>query len=310
MNFSPRIKIIGLGGCGVNMVSQLAHSPGFEKVELWAANTDEQSLNISPVSHKILIGPETTFGLGTGMDLKLAEKAVKESLQQIEESLKGADLLFIACGLGGGTGTAAASLVAEVAQKMHILTIAVLTTPFSFEGAQRQKIARLGLKKLQNNVDSIINISNDKLLKVVGKNTLVNSAFQKANDVLKQAILSISELANSSGIIDVNFADICQVLKKSGEALFGQASARGENRIIKATEEAVHSPLVTFPLAKAKGILLNITGGEDLTLFEVRSTAELLKKLVSPKAKIIFGASENKAFEKGEIKVTVIATGF
>ena len=310
MESFPKIKVVGLGGCGVNIVSELSKYIKSPDIEIIASNTDFQSLKVSPVKHKILLGPQTTFGFGTGMNLKLGEKAARESLPALETAIKGTDLLFLTCGLGGGTGTSASLVLGDLAQKLNILTIALVTTPFSFEGAQRQKISNLGLAKLANKVDSIIPISNDKLSKSVDKNISLKEAFEKCDKVLLEAISSISDLIYSPGIINVNFGDIKQVLKKSGRALLGQGVSRGENRVLKAAEKAVFSPLIEFPLKNAKGMLLNVAGSDDLTLFEVRSAAEFLRKLASREAKIIFGASEDKRLKKGEIKVTVIATGF
>lgn len=308
MNRIPKIKVIGIGGAGVNALSRMAKC-GFNYIDLIAVNTDAQSLQFSRVPRRLLIGENVTLGLGTGMDVRLGEKAAKESKEKIKEILKGAEMIFLTSGFGGGTGSSCLPIIGEMAKNLGILTIAVITKPFSFEGIQRQRIANWGLRNLKGKVDSLICISNDKLLKIIGKNTSVEDAFWECDRILREAIQGISDLIFSPGIINVDLADIRGILKNSGEALFGQAKAKGENRAITAANEAIHSPLVDFPISKAKGILLNIAGGEDLSLFEIQEAADFIKKTVSPWAKISFGASEDKTLKKGEIKITIIATG-
>jgi len=300
MHRIPKIKVIGIGGAGVNALSRMAKC-GFNYIELIAVNTDAQSLQFSKVSRKLLIGENVTLGLGTGMDVRLGEKAAKESEEKIKEILKGAEMVFLTSGC--------LPIMGEMAKNLGILTIAVITKPFSFEGIQRQRIANHGIRNLKGKVDSLICISNDKLLKIIGKNTSVEDAFWECDRILREAIHGISDLIFSPGIINVDLADIRGILKNSGEALFGQAKSKGENRAITAANEAIHSPLVDFPISKAKGILLNIAGGDDLSLFEIQEAADFIKKTVSPWAKISFGASEDKTLKKGEIKITLIATG-
>jgi cell division protein FtsZ len=303
-----KIKVIGIGGAGVNALSRMTKC-NFNYTELIAINTDVQSLRLCKVSKKILIGKNITFGLGTGMNTKLGERAVQENREEIKTLLKGTDMVFIVSGLGGGTGSGGVAVLGEILKELGILSIVVVTKPFSFEGSQRQKIANTTIKKLKGKVDSLICISNDKLLKIVGKNTSVESALWTCDKILREAIQGISDLIFSSGIINVDLADIQGILKNSGNALFGQAIAKGENRAIKAANLAIHSFLVDFPVDKAKGVLLNIAGGDDLSLFEIQEAAEFIKKTVSPKAKISFGASEDKTLKKEEIKITFIATG-
>ena len=308
MNRIPKIKVIGIGGAGVNALSRMVKC-GFNHIELIAVNTDAQSLQFSKVPRKLLIGENVTLGLGTGMDVRLGEKAAKESQEKIKEILKGAEMIFLASGFGGGTGSSCLPIIGEMAKNLGILTIAVITKPFSFEGIQRQRIANHGIRNLKGKVDSLICISNDKLLKIIGKNTSVGDAFWECDRILREAIHGISDLIFFPGIINVDLADIRGILKNSGEAFFGQAKAKGENRAITAANEAIHSPLIDFQISKAKGVLLNIAGGDDLSLFEIQEAADFIKRTVSPWAKISFGASEDKTLKRGEIKITIIATG-
>jgi len=303
-----KIKVVGIGGAGVNALSRMTKC-NFNYAELIAINTDVQSLRLCKVPKKILIGKNVTFGLGTGMNTKLGEKAMQENREEIKTLLKGADMVFIVAGLGGGTGSGGIPILGEILKELGILSIVVVTKPFSFEGSQRQKIANATIKKLKGKVDSLICISNDKLLKIVGKNTSIQSALWICDKILREAVQGVSDLIFFSGIINVDLADIRGILKNSGNALFGQAIAKGENRAIKAANQAIHSSLVDFPIEKAKGVLLNIAGGDDLSLFEIQEAAEFIKKTVSPKAKISFGASEDKTLKKEEIKITFIATG-
>lgn len=303
----PKIKIIGIGGAGCNTISRL-NSLNLKGIDLIAVNTDTQILRQSDAPQKILIGQNSAGGLGTGMDYRLGEKAAKESKEKLKEILEGAKMVFLTAGLGGGTGTSTIPILAELAKNLGILTVAVVTKPFSFEGSFRQKLANLGLSNLEKKVDSLLCISNDRILKVIGKATSVNEAFFKIDEILGQAVLGISDLISSPGIISLDFADLEEILRNSGRALFGTGKAKGENRAIAAASSALQSPLLDFPLKKAGGILFNI-GGESLALFEVNSVANFIKKIADQKTKIIFGVSEDKTLDKGEIKVTVIATG-
>ncbi len=304
---SSKIKVIGIGGAGVNALSRMTGN-NFESVEMIAVNTDAQSLRLSKAKKKILIGEKTTCGLGTGMDPKLGERAARESREKIKESLDGSEMVFLAAGLGGGTGSSALPVVGEIAKELGILTVAVVTKPFSFEGSQRRRIANAAIKKVKGRVDSFIAVPNDKLLKTIAKNTSVKEAFWACDAILREAIQGISNLISSPGIINVDLADIRGILKNSGETLFGQGIAKGENRAVNAANRAIHSPLIDFPFNRARGILLNVAGQDDFSLFEVQEAAGFIKKASSSRAKIVFGASEEKELKKGEIKITVIAT--
>jgi len=242
------------------------------------------------------------------MDYRLGERAAQESKEKLKEALAGAKMLFLTAGLGGGTGTSGIPILAGLAKNLGILTIAVVTKPFSFEGSFRQKVANWGLSNLENKVDSLLCIANDRILKIIGRTTSVRDAFLRCDEVLSQAVKGISDLISSPGIISLDFADIEEILKDSGRALFGVGKAKGENRAIAAASSALQSPLLDFSVKRAGGILFNI-GGDDLTLFEVNSVASFIKKISWQKTKIIFGVSEDKSLDKGEIKVTVIATG-
>ncbi|MCD6500914.1 cell division protein FtsZ [bacterium] len=304
---TPKIKVIGIGGAGCNTISRL-NSLGLKGIDLIAVNTDAQALKQSSSPQKVLIGQTTTGGLGTGMDYRLGERAAQESKEKLKEILKGAKMVFLTCGLGGGTGSSGISILAELAKNFGILTVAVVTKPFSFEGGFRQKIANWGLGNLEKKVDSLLCISNDRILKVIGKTTSVSQAFLKIDEILSQAVQGISNLISAPGIISVDFADLEEILKDSGRALFGVGRAKGENRAMAAASSALQSPLLDSPIKKAKGILFDV-GGKDLALFEINSVANFIKKIADKKTKIIFGVSEDRTLEKGEIKVTVIAAG-
>jgi len=282
MNSFLKIKVVGIGGAGVNTVSRIAKN--FKNnVELIALNTDAQSLKTANIlnKNKFLIGENITFGLGTGMDIKLGEKAAKESEEKLKEILKGADIVFLTYGLGGGSGSGGGPIVAEIAKNLGALTIAVVTEPFSFEGVWRSRVAKLGFSRLETKIDALICVKNDKVLKIIGKNTSVEEAFILIDDVLKEAITSISDLISSSSIISIDFADITELLKNSGRVLFSQAKRSGENRAVTAADCALLSPLVDFSINKAKGILVNVSGRDDLSLSEVQEAINFIKKEVN-----------------------------
>ncbi len=302
----PIIKVIGVGGSGSNTVSRMEKFQ-MQAVELLAINTDAQALHFSKNHKKILIGKEITKGLGTGMDASLGKKAAEESKVEIIENLKGADMVFVTCGLGGGTGSGAAPIVAEVSKELGILTIAVVTTPFSFEGQERKKIAADAIKNLTGKVDSLLIISNDKLLKVIDEKTTVSSAFLICDDILREAVQSITDLILVPGIINIDFASVVSVLKNSGHALFGAGRAVGENRAVVAAEKAISSPLLDFSIQGSKGVLFSVAGN-DVTLNEIQEAAKVITKNVDQKAQIIFGAVKDSGLKKGELKITVIAT--
>jgi cell division protein FtsZ len=302
----PIIKVIGVGGSGSNTVSRMAKFE-MQDVELLALNTDAQALHFSKAEKKILIGKDITKGLGTGMDADLGKKSAEESKQEITENLKGADMVFITCGLGGGTGSGASPIVAEISKGLGILTIAVVTMPFSFEGQERKRIATEAVKSLREKVDSLLVISNDKLLKVIDEKTTVSDAFLICDDILREAAQSITDLILVPGIINIDFASVLSIMKNSGQALFGVGKSLGENRAVFAAEKAISSPLLDFSIQGAKGVLFSVSG-TDVTLNEIQDAAKIITKNVDSRAKIIFGAVKDNNLKKGEIKITVIAT--
>ncbi len=302
----PIIKIIGVGGSGANTVSRIAKLD-IAGLELLAINTDAQALHFSKALKKILIGKNITHGLGTGMDANLGCQAAKESRQEIIEVLKGADMVFITCGLGGGTGSGASPVVAEISKSLGILTVAVVTAPFSFEGEQRKKIADTALENLKDKVDSLLVISNNRLLKIIDEKTTVANAFLICDDILSQAVKGITDLILEPGIINVDFASVVSIIKNSGRAMFGTGKASGENRAVEAAEKAISSPLLDFSIHGAKGVLFN-AAGQDITLNEIQEAAKIITKNVDSKAQITFGAIKDSTLKKGEIKISVIAT--
>jgi len=305
---NPQIKIIGVGGSGSNTISRMAKFD-IQQVELIGVNTDAQALHFCKAEKKILIGKNTTKGLGTGMDMNLGKLAAEEDKQEILENLKGADMVFITCGLGGGSGSGASPIIAEVSKSLGILTIAVVTMPFSFEGEQRRKIAQVALENLKEKVDSLLIISNDKLLKIIDEKTTVSNAFSICDDVLREAVQGITDLILVPGIINIDFASVVSIMKNSGNALFGVGRASGEDRAVQAALAAINSPLLDFSIKGAKGVLFSVFGN-DVTLNEISKSAEIITKNVDPKAQIIFGAVKDNTLKKGEMKISVIATKF
>lgn len=302
-----KIKVIGVGGAGCNTISRLVTLP-LKGLELFAVNTDAQSLKSCASPNKVLIGEKATGGLGTGMDSRLGQKAAEESKDTLKEILKNSEIVFLTAGLGGGSGTPTISVLGKIAKEMGILTLAVITLPFSFEGRLRRKVANLGLENLKKNVDAFLVISNDRILKIISKTTSVEEAFLEVDKVLMESLEGISELLLVPGIISVDFADLEEVLKDSGRALFSRGSAKGEQRALGAVSKALQSPLLDVLPKKTKGVLFNVSG-RDVSLSEVNLIANFIKRITDQKTKIIFGVSENKNMEKGEIKVTLIATG-
>ena len=303
---NPQIKVLGVGGSGSNTVSRIA-SFNAKGVELIAINTDAQALHFCKVKEKILIGKNTTKGLGTGMDVLLGKAAAEENKEQILEILKGSEMVFVTCGLGGGTGSGAAPVISEMAKSLGILTIAVVTAPFSFEGEQRKIVAENAMGNLKGKVDSLLVISNDKLLKVINEKTTVSNAFEICDDILKQAVQSITDLIFAPGIINIDFASVVSIMKNSGQALFGIGRAEGGNRAVEAATKAINSPLLDFSIKGSKGILFNASGN-DITLNEIKAAAKVITENVDKKAQIIFGAVKDNTLKKGEMKITVIAT--
>ncbi len=305
----PKIKVVGVGGSGGNGIARMADA-GIKGVELVAINTDFQDLVSSKAQTQIRIGKKLTEGLGTGMDVEKGRKAAEENYDEIEKVLSGSDMIFLTCGLGGGTGTGALPVVADIAKKSGALTIAVVTTPFSFEGKERLKIARSGLKKIQGKVDTLIPISNDRLRSNLDHGVSLSDAFLHCDEILRQAVQGISDLITLPGIINIDFADVKAIMANSGSALFGKGVAKGRGRAEEAANKALNLPLVDLSCKNAKGVLFNVNGGKDLSLAEVREIADVIKQKVSPNANIIFGAVKDETLGEGEIKVTIIATGF
>jgi cell division protein FtsZ len=304
-----RIRVVGVGGSGKNAVNHMIDSK-VRGVDFIAINTDAQDLHHSQAKKKIHIGKNLTRGLGAGMNPELGKRASEETKEEVQQSLKGSDMVFVACGMGGGTGTGAAPVVARTAKEMGALTVAVVTKPFSFEGAQRMRLAEVGLEELRKEVDALIVIPNDRLLATVAKDTTLKHAFGMCDDVLKQAVEGISDLITNPGIINVDFADIRAVMENAGSALMGIGVASGENRAAAAAKAAVSSPLLELSINGAKGVLFAIAGGDDLGMLEVHEAAKIITESVDPNAKIIFGAVRDDKLKKGEVRVTVIATGF
>jgi len=305
----PKIKVVGIGGSGCNAILRMAKAK-IEGVELVAINTDLQDLKKSRADFKIRIGKNLTKGLGAGMNPEIGKEAAREQKEEIKEVLKDADMVFITYGAGGGTGSGAGPVIAEISKNLGVLTVAIVTKPFSFEGIFRKQIAKKSLEELKEKVDSLISISNDKLFSVLNPNISLNSAFWACDDILRQAVQGISDLIVLPGIINVDFASVKSVLKNSGTALFGIGLAEGEKRAQEAALKAINSPLLDRSCKGAKGILFNVAGGRDISLSEIEEVAKIITKEVNPEAKIIFGAVQSENLKKGEIKVTVIATGF
>lgn len=308
-NIKTKIKVVGVGGAGSNAISRMMKHK-IEGIDLIAINTDIQDLRKTRAGQKLRIGRELTKGLGAGMNAEIGEKAAREQEDEISAVLKGADIVFIAAGFGGGTGTGASSVIAELSKKQGALTIAVVTTPFSFEGKQRERIAKKGLNNLRGKVDSLLVIPNNKILRQIDQDTNLVSALWSCDEVLRQAVEGITDLILLPGIINVDFADIKSVMESSGSALFGVGRSKGEKKVEEAVENAINSPLFAFPISGAKGVLFNISGGENLSLGDVNEAAVQITKTVARDAKIIFGAICDKKLQRDEIKITVIATGF
>lgn len=304
-----RIKVVGVGGSGTNAVNHMVISK-VDGVEFIAMNTDAQDLHKSVAPKKVHIGKNLTRGLGTGMDPEIGRKAAEESIEDIQNVMKGADMVFVACGQGGGTGTGAAPVVAKTAKEQGSLTIGVVTKPFFFEGNRRMETAEHGIEELRKEVDAIIVIPNDRLLAIIDKNTSCKTAFEICDEVLRQAVEGISDLITTPGIINVDFADIKAVMKDAGSALMGIGHASGDNRAVEAARMAINSPLLDLSIDGAKGVLFAIAGGEDLTMFEIQEAAKVITESIDPGAKVIFGAINDTKLKKNEIKITVIASGF
>jgi cell division protein FtsZ len=303
-----QIKVMGIGGAGNNAVNRMIQS-GLKGVEFIALNTDKQALLLSRANQKIQIGEKITKGLGAGANPEIGQKAAEESREEIAQNLKGADLVFVTAGMGGGTGTGAAPVVAEVAREIGILTIGVVTKPFTFEGRPRAANAEKGIRELESRVDTLVVIPNDRLLQVVGKGTSLVDAFRVADDVLRQGIQGISDLIAMPSLINLDFADVRTVMRDKGIAHMGIGLGSGENRATDAARQAISSPLLETTIEGAKSVLINITGGSTLALMEIEEAASLVAEAVDPEANIIFGAGIDDEMED-QARITVIATGF
>lgn len=303
-----KIKVIGVGGSGGAAINRMIDS-GIKGVDFVAINTDVQALHYSKAPKKLHVGKSITRGLGAGMNPELGRQSAEESQNEIRDILKDTDMVFVTCGLGGGTGTGCAPIVAEIARDLGALTVAVVTKPFAFEGAQRKNIAERGLMELADKVDTIITIPNDKLLQVIDKKTSLLDAFMVVDEVLRQGVQGIAELITIPGLINVDFADVKAVMANAGSALMGIGEASGENKAIEAAKAAVSSPLLEVSIEGARGILFTIVGGPNITMNEVNEAAKVITASADEDAKIIFGAVINDKY-KDEIKITVVATGF
>lgn len=310
--FTPaaKIKVIGCGGGGGNAIRRMIEI-GLEGVEFWAMNTDLQVLKGIHADGVIQLGANITRGLGAGMSAEVGRQAAEESLAEIEAALAGADMVFITAGMGGGTGTGAAPVIAEVAKRMGILTVGVVTKPFEFEGQKRKQIAEEGIESLKSNADAVIIVPNQRLLQIIDKRTSVYEAFKISDDILRQAVQGISDLINFPGEINVDFADVRAIMSNAGTALMGmgRASGSGEDRAKQAAFMAIDSPLLELSIEGARGVLFNVQGGKNLSMFEIGEAADVINQHVDPEAKIIFGTSIDPNLQD-EIRITVVATGF
>ena len=308
MDGTATIKVIGVGGAGNNAVNRMLDQ-GIKSVDFIAVNTDRQALQKSKASTKIQIGEKITRGLGAGANPDVGAQSAEESKTELSEVLRGADMVFVTCGMGGGTGTGAAPIVAGLAKEMGILTIGVVTKPFTFEGKKRLAQAERGIESLKSKVDTLIVIPNDKLLQIIDRKTSMVEAFLMADDVLRQGVQGISDLITVTGTVNLDFADVKTIMLNTGMAHMGTGRASGENKAEDAAKEAIQSPLLETSIEGARGVIINITGGEDLGLQEVNTAAELIQRSVDPEANIIFGTVIDPEMQD-EIKITVIATGF
>lgn len=304
-----RIKVVGVGGSGGHAISRMIEAK-LKGVEFVAINTDSQDLHHNRAPEKVHIGKNLTKGLGAGMNPDVGRQAAEENRDEIQDILKGADMVFVTCGLGGGTGTGASPIVAETAKELGALTVAVVTKPFSFEGAQRRAIAEEGLENLRERVDTLITIPNDKLLQIIDKKTTLINSFKIVDDVLRQGVQGISDLITKPGIVNVDFADVKAIMFDSGSALMGIGIGSGENRSAEAAKAAINSPLLELSIDGAKGVLFNVSGSTDLTMLEINEAANIITESIDPNAKVIFGAVVDETMRKGEVQITVVATGF
>ncbi len=306
-NFAT-IKVIGVGGAGTNAVNRMVDN-GLRGVEFIAVNTDKQALALSKATNKVQIGEKLTKGLGAGANPEVGKRAAEESRDELAALVQGADLVFVTCGMGGGTGTGAAPVIAEVAREQGILTIGVVSKPFLFEGRQRMKNAEKGIAELKANVDTLVVVPNDRLLQIVNKATTMSDAFRIADDTLRQGIQGISDLIALPAMINLDFADVRTVMESRGMAHMGIGTGSGENRLIEAAKAAISSPMLETSIDGARAVLINVTGSSDMTLLEVNEAAQLIQQAADPEANIIFGAGIDDNLSD-EVRITVIATGF
>jgi cell division protein FtsZ len=302
------IKVVGVGGAGGAAINRMVDA-GIENVQFIAVNTDAQALHHSKANVKIHIGKDETRGLGAGADPAVGEQAANESREQIREAIQGADMVFVTLGAGGGTGSGAGHIVAEIADELGVLVVGFATKPFAFEGEKRRKNADAAIEKLRKAVDTLIIIPNDRLLQTIDRDTPLMEAFKVADDVLRQGVQGISDLITVHGLINLDFADVKAVMTKAGSALMGIGRASGENRAVAAAQQAIESPLLEVSIDGARGILFNVIGGNDLAMHEINAAAEAITTAADPDANIIFGATINPELE-GEVIITVVATGF
>lgn len=304
-----RIRVVGVGGSGGNAINHMV-TTNVVGVDFIAVNTDAQDLHKSKAKKKIHIGKSLTRGLGTGMNAEVGKQAAEETREELQEALKGSDMVFVTGGMGGGTGTGAAPVVAKVARELGALTVGVVTKPFGFEGQHRMRMAEQGIAELRKAVDAIIIIPNERLLAIVNRDTGVKNAFALCDDILKQAVEGISDLITSTGIINVDFADVRTVMQNAGSALMGIGLAMGEKRAEQAARAAINSPLLEVSIHGAKGVLFSIAGSDDLGMLEIQDAANVITEAIDPDAKVIFGTVTDESLKKGQVRVTVIATGF
>ncbi len=304
-----RIKVVGVGGAGGNALTRMVND-FVRGVELIAVNTDAQDLEACQARRKIHIGETVTKGQGAGMNPELGKQSAEENREEIGESVKDADMIFITAGFGGGTGTGAAPVVAEIAREKGILTVAIVTKPFSFEGEARMRIAEEGISRIKDKVDTLLIIPNDRIFNIVDNNTSMIKAFEKIDEVLKSAVQGVAEIISSTGLVNVDFADIKAIMADAGSSIIGVGIASGNDRAVKAARQAINSPLLETSVDGAKGLLFGVAGGRDMRISEINEAAKIITENVDPGAKIIFGAYHDRKLKAGQIKITLIATGF
>lgn len=305
-----KIRVVGVGGGGGNAISRMRNSFSVRGVEFIAVNTDIQDLEVCDAHKKLHIGKALTKGMGAGMNPDLGQQAAEENRSEIAEAIQGSDMIFLTAGFGGGTGTGAAPVIADIAREMGILTVAVVTKPFGFEGTERMKIAEDGLMRIKDRVDTLLVIPNDRIFGIIDKNTSVGRAFEKIDEVLQSSVQGVAEVIASSGLVNVDFADIKTIMAGSGMAVVGVGAATGSDRAVKAVNQAIHSPLLDVSIDGAKSVMFGIAGGRDMRMSEINDAAKIITDIVDQGARIIFGAYYDRRLKAGTVKITLIATGF